>query len=54
MNYVLLIKRCLKKLFYMAFAKWRIFSNFPATLAGKIRNNLATVVTAQVTIGEHH
>jgi hypothetical protein len=33
-----------KKLLYTEFVSCRICSNFPATLAGKVRNNLATVL----------
>jgi hypothetical protein len=41
------IKRSLKKLFYTALVKKQIFFKFLATLAEKVRDNLATVVTSK-------
>jgi hypothetical protein len=39
LSIVFFCKKRLKKLFYTAFAYWQNFSDFPATLAGKVRNN---------------
>jgi hypothetical protein len=41
-------KRCLRGCFTQHFFSGRIFSHFPATLAGNIRNNLATVSIAGI------
>jgi hypothetical protein len=40
----LLLFKVPEMLFYTDFVSSRIFSNFPATLAGKDRNNLATMI----------